>query len=262
MRRADGNAFEVGGISEEAADAYSDRAKELRDRSRELEAQYVRDHGHAPGKQARWALKQRAALETRDAKEHNPPAPGRELAAWARKAERRGAGKLSALHEAAAACAAEHGPRALPSDAERARAIRVAVAEVQRQNAVWNRSQLTFELGRALPSLPPDADPETYLDELAIEALSGRAEGVTVLQIAPVPDVIDVSRLGLRKDGTSIYRPPDEARFCTSEHLDHEQWLVDVAVLPVRSGSARRPRPRRWRARTWTIPSARRPSAC
>jgi conjugative relaxase-like TrwC/TraI family protein len=234
VRRADGNSFEIAGISEEAADAYSDRAKELRDRFRELEAQYVRDHGHAPAKQARWALKQRAALETRNAKEHNPPAPGRELAAWARKAERRGAGKLSALHEAAAAAAAEHGPRALPSDAERARAIRVAVAEVQRQNAVWNRSQLTFELGRALPSLPPDADPETYLDELAIEALSGRAEGVTVLQIAPVPDVIDVSRLGFRKDGTSIYRPPDEALFCTSEHLDHEQWLVDVAVLPVR----------------------------
>ena len=88
VRRADGNALEVGGISEEAADAYSSRAKELRDRSRELAAQYERDHGHAPGKQAMWAIKQRAALETRDAKEHNPPPAGEELAAWARKAER------------------------------------------------------------------------------------------------------------------------------------------------------------------------------
>ena len=61
----------------------------------------------------------------------------------------------------------------------------------------------------------------------------GRAEGVNVLQIAPVPDVIDVTRLGLRKDGTSIYRPPGEERFCTAEHRDHEQYLVDVAVLPV-----------------------------
>ena len=33
-----------------------------------------------------------------------------ELAAWARKAERRGAGKLSSLHWRAAAYAAEHGP--------------------------------------------------------------------------------------------------------------------------------------------------------
>jgi len=233
VRRADGNSFEIGGISEEAADVYSDRARELRDRYRELEAQYLRDHGHAPGKQARWAIKQRAALETRDAKDHNPPAPGQELAAWARKAERRGTGKLSALHHQAAAYAAERGPSELPSEAERARAIRIAVAEVQRQNAVWNRSQLTFELGRALGSLPPDADPEAYFDELAGEALSGRAEGVTVLQIAPVPDVIDVSRLEFRKDGTSIYRPPDEELFCTAEHRDHEQHLVDVTVLPV-----------------------------
>jgi len=42
-----------------------------------------------------------------------------------------------------------------------------------------------------------------------------------------------VTRLGLRKDGTSIYRPPGEERFVTSEHLDHEEHLVDVAILPV-----------------------------
>ena len=54
-----------------------------------------------------------------------------------------------------------------------------------------------------------------------------------MLQVAPVPDVIDVTRLGLRKDGTSIYRPPGEERFCTAEHRDHEQYLVDIAVLPV-----------------------------
>ena len=81
---------------------------------------------------------------------------------------------------------------------------------------------------------PADVDPEVYLNGLAGEALSGRAEGVSVHQIAPVPDVIDVTRLGLRKDGTSIYRPPWEARYVTSEHLDHEKHLVDVALLPVR----------------------------
>jgi conjugative relaxase-like TrwC/TraI family protein len=233
VRRADGVSFEVGGISEDAADAFSYRSKEVRARYRELEAEYVHDRGHAPDKRARWALKQRAAIETRDAKEHNPPAPEHELAAWARKAERNGAGKLAALHEAVTEWEAEHPPGELPDAAERARAIRVAVAEVQRHSAVWNRAQLVFELGRALPTLPPETDPEAYLDELAEEALSGRAEDVTVLQVAPVPDVIDVTRLGLRKDGTSVYRPPGEAMFCTAEHRDHEQWMVDVALLPV-----------------------------
>ena len=84
-----------------------------------------------------------------------------------------------------------------------------------------------------------------------------------MLQVAPVPDVIDVSRLGFRKDGTSIYRPPGEERFVTKEHLDHEQYLVDVARLPVpqrvTAGSGRGPRSR---APTWTTPSGRPARAC
>jgi hypothetical protein len=64
--------------------------------------------------------------------------------------------------------------------------------------------------------------------------LSGRAEGVTVLRIAPVPDVVNVSRLPFRKDRTSIYRPPGEERFCTEEHWDREEWLVEMARKPAR----------------------------
>ena len=231
--REDGKAIEVGGISDEAVDQFSTRSKELRDRARELEAEYVRDHGRAPGKQARWAIKQRAALETRDSKDHNPPPAGQQLAAWARKAERSGIGKLSTLHWQAQIYAAEHGPSSLPSDEERARIIRKAVAATQTVNATFDRSQLIFELGQVLPPLPADIDPEEYLNGLAAEAVSGRAEGVNVLQVAPAPDVIDISRLPFRKDGTSIYRPPYEERFCTAEHRDREQYLVDVAVLPV-----------------------------
>ena len=121
----------------------------------------------------------------------------------------------------------------MPSEAERARIIRKAVAATQAVNATFDRSQLIFELGQVLRPLPADVDPEEYLNGLADEALSGRAEGVNVLQVAPAPDVIDVSRLPFRKDGTSIYRAPAEERFCTAEHRDHEQYLVDVAVLPV-----------------------------
>ena len=233
LLREDGVALEVGGISDQAVDEFSTRSKELRDRARELEAEYVRDHGHAPGKQARWAIKQRATLETRDSKDHNPPAAGQQVTAWARKAERSGIGALSALHGAAGEYSAEHEPGTVPSEAERARIIRKAVAATQMVNATFDMSQLTLELGRVLPPLPADVDPEEYLNGLAAEAVSGRAEGVNVLQVSPTPDVIDISRLPFRKDGTSIYRPPAEARFCTAEHRDHEQYMVDAATLPV-----------------------------
>jgi conjugative relaxase-like TrwC/TraI family protein len=231
--REDGKAIEVAGVSHEAVDEFSTRSKELRDRARELEAEYVRDHGHAPGKRARWAIKQRAALETRDSKDHSPPPAGQQVAAWARKAEQSGIGALSSLHEAAAAHSAEHEPSEMPGEAERARIIRKAVAATQAVNATFDRSQLTFELGQVLPPLPADVDPEEYLNGLVAEAISGRAEGVNVLQVSPAPDVIDISRLPFRKDGTSIYRAPAEERFCTAEHRDHEQYLVDVAALPV-----------------------------
>jgi conjugative relaxase-like TrwC/TraI family protein len=232
--REDGKALEVGGISDAAADEFSTRSKELRDRARELAADYERDHGHAPGKRAMWAIRQRAALETRDSKDHNPPAAGDQLATWARKALRSGIGRLAALYEAAAVYSAEHEASGAPSDAERARIIRKAVAAVQRANATWDRSLLIAELGQVLRQLPDDVDPEDYLNGLADEALSGRAEGVNVLQVAPAPDLIDISRLPFRKDGTSIYRPPGEERFCTSEHRDNEQFLVDVASAAVR----------------------------
>ena len=242
--REDGKALEVGGISDAAADEFSTRSKELRDRARELAAEYERDHGHAPGKRAMWAIRQRAALETRDSKDHNPPAAGDQLAAWARKALRSGIGRLAALYEAAAAYSAEHEPSGPPSEAERARIIRKAVAAVQRANATWDRSLLIGELGQVLRALPADVDPEEYLNGLAEEALSGRAEGVNVLQVAPAPDLIDISRLPFRKDGTSIYRPPGEERFCTSEHRDNEQFLVDVAIAARAPADQRRGRGR------------------
>ena len=232
--REDGMALEVGGISDAAMDEFSTRSKELRDKARELEWAYEQKHGHPPGKRARWAIRQQAAVKTRDSKDHNPPPAGEQVAAWTRKAKQSGIGALSALYEDADTWSAEHEPSELPSEAERRSIIRRAVAAVQTVNAHWDRSQLIFELGLALPALPGDVDPEDYLNELADEALSARAEGVSVIQIKPAPGVIDVTRLGLRKDGTSIYRPPWEARFVTSEHLDHEKHLVDVALLPVR----------------------------
>ena len=245
MVREDGTALEVGGISDAAADAFSTRAKELRDRARELAHAYEQKHGHAPGKAARYTIRQQAAMETRDSKDHNPAGRRAAAAAWARKAEQSGIGALSSLYEAATAYAAEHEPSGLPSEAERRSIIRQAVAAVQAANSSWTRGQLLFELGQALPALPASVDPEAYLSGLADEALSGRAEGVSVHQIAPVPDVIDVTRLGLRKDGTSIYRPPCEERFVTSQHLDLEQHLVDVARPAGPAAGHRRGRGRR-----------------
>ena len=231
--RPDGMALEIGGITDEAMGAFSSRSKALRARTRELVMEYEAEHGHAPAKRAMWAIRQQATIETREAKQHGAKAAGAQLAGWAQQAAQSGIGALAAVSGATASYAAEHSPPVLPGAALRARIIRKAVAAVQAGDATWNRARLTFELGQVLPPLPADVDPEEYLNGLVDEAVSGRAEGVNVLQVSPAPDVIDVSRLPFRKDGTSIYRPPGEERFCTAEHRDHEQYLVDIAVLRV-----------------------------
>jgi hypothetical protein len=259
LLREDGTALEVGGVSDGAADAFSTRAKELRDRARELAHAYAREHGRAPGKAA-WPRKNGNRRRAAGAVQARAPLRKRRGAVMARRAPG-GAGAWLAPRSGRARRGG-HAQPPMRAKAERRSIIRQAVAAVQKANSSWTRSQLLFELGHALPALPADVDPEAYLNGLADEALSGWAEGVSVHQIAPVPDVIDVTRLGLRKDGTSIYHPPGEAKFVTSEHLDRSSTWWTWPGYQSRSASRRRPQPRRWPALTWIPPSSRPARAC
>jgi hypothetical protein len=80
---ADGEAFEVGGITDTQMAAFSDRSAETAARARELTAEYQAAHGRAPDARADFLIRKRAALETRDSKDHAPPDGDQELPAWA-----------------------------------------------------------------------------------------------------------------------------------------------------------------------------------
>ena len=141
---------------------------------------------------------------------------------------------LSAVHEQVARFAAEHAGRApaVLDDAAKRTAARIAVAEVQQHHAVWSMAQLRFEVHRALPVLPPGADGEAVVTEVAKLAVCGRA-GTEVVQVT-APDLTDVTSLGVRaSDGGSIYRPPNEERYCTLAHLDTEQQILTAAKRTV-----------------------------
>ena len=141
-------------------------------------------------------------------------------------------------------------PARLPGAAERNRIIRAAIAEAQRQHPTWTRAHLEWELYRQMPVLPAAADWCAYLDAMADDALAGRIPDTGVIRIAPVPDLVDVSSLDHRKDGTPVYRPPGEERFATAAHIDTEEWILEkasrgaVPQLVTEAG----PRPR-WPAR-------------
>ena len=128
---------------------------------------------------------------------------------------------LSDLHQAVSIYQATHAPPAALTPEQRARTIRIAVHEVQSRHAAFTASQLLWELHRALPVLPAGTDPVPLLEQMAADALTGKADDVDVVLLNPAPGGLDVDYLGVRaSDGQSIYRAPCEKKYATVGHLD------------------------------------------
>jgi len=201
----------------------------------------------SPARRTLWLLHQQAGQNTRRTKAEarrtvagqtgaEEPTEEQQLRACEAQTRRRWEVQaLSSVYEAVSACAAEHASRARPvlDEAAKARAARIAVAEVQKHHATWSMAQLRFEVHRALGVMTPAADEDGIITDLAKLAVSGRA-GTGVVQVAPVPDSTDVSILGVRaSDGGSIYRAPHEERFVTLPHLDTEEKILADAKRAV-----------------------------
>ena len=243
--REDGNGAEVGGISQDVMNLFSSRSRALTPELKTLISQYQKAHGKPPSKRTIWLLGQQAAQNTRRTKAEArrtvagqagtaEPTAAQRLAAWEAQTARREVQALSAVHQEVARFAAERAGRApaMLDDAAKRKAARIAVAEVQQHHAVWSMAQLRFEVHRALPVLPPGTDAEALVTEVAKLAVSGRA-GTEVIQVT-APDITDVTSLGVRaSDGGSIYRPPNEERYCTLAHLDTEQQILTAAKRTV-----------------------------
>src|SRR5262249_53525326 len=145
---------------------------------RRLAAEYEASHGTPPSRRTLWLLHQQAGQNTRRSKNEArrtlagqtgsaEPTDAERLSAWEAQTAHREVRALSQVHAQAAAYAvgqADHAPAVL-GDAAKRRAARVAVAEVQQHHAVWSMAQLRFEVHRALPVLPPDADAAAVIAE-------------------------------------------------------------------------------------------------
>ena len=243
--RADGNGAEVGGVSQDVMDLFSSRAVAVTGELDKLAREYQAVHGRPPSRRTLWLLHQQAGQNTRRTKAQarrtiagqtgtTEPTAAQRLAAWQAQTARREVQALSAVHEQVAAFAAGRGwrARAVLDDAAKRTAARIAVTAVQTQHAVWSMAQLRFEVHRALPVLPSGADAEAAVTEVATLAVSGRV-GTGVVQVT-APDPADVTSLGVRaSDGGSIYRPPNEERYCTLAHLDTEEQILSAAKRTV-----------------------------
>ena len=243
--RADGNGAEVGGVSQDVIDLFSSRAVAVTGELDRLAREYQAMHGKPPSRRTLWLLHQQAGQNTRRTKAQArrtiagqtgtaEPTQAQRLAAWEAQTAHREVHALSAVHEQVAAFAAECAGRApaVLDDTAKRTAARIAVAEVQNLHAVWSMAQLRFEVHRALPVLKAGIDGEAVVTEVAKLAVCGRA-GTNVVQVT-APDPANVTSLGVRaSDAGSIYRPPNEERYCTLAHLDTEEQILAAAKRPV-----------------------------
>ena len=239
--RVDGNGAEVGGVGQDVKDLFSSRAVAVTGELDRLAREYEAVHGKPPGRRTLWLLHQQAGQNTRRTKAEArrtiagqtgaaEPTAAQRLAAWETQTARREVHALSGVHEQVAAFAADRAglAPAVLDDAAKRKAARIAVAEVQKHHAVWSMAQLRFEVHRALPVLKGSIDGPAVVDDVARLAVSGRS-GTEVVQVS-APDITDVTSLGVRaSDGGSIYRPPNEERYCTLAHLDTEEQILTTA---------------------------------
>ena len=243
--RADGNGAEVGGVSQDVMDLFSSRAvavtgelKRLAQNARAGPAAAAEEKscGFCTGQASQTARRTKAEARRTIAGLTGTAEPtgAQRLTAWEAQTVRREVRALSAVHEQVTQYAkkrAAAAPAVLDDVAKRT-AARIAVAEVQTHHAVWSMAQLRFEVHRALPVLPPGADGDAVVTEVARLAVSGRA-GAEVVQVT-APDVADVTGPGVRaSDGGSIYRPPNAERYCTLAHLDTEERILAAAKRTV-----------------------------
>ena len=234
VQQETGNAFEVGGVEQATMDAFSARTRRQIDPELRAEAaEYERLHGRPPSARTLWEWRQHIARSTRKAKQPDPPTGPERLAAWEQHSRDVNVQILSDLHDAVSIYHATHAPPAALTPEQRARTIRIAVHEVQSRHAAFTASQLLWELHRALPGLPAGTDPVPLLEQMAADALTGKADDVDIVLLNPAPGGLDVDYLGVRaSDGQSIYRAPCENKYATVGHLDAEQHILGQAAKP------------------------------
>lgn len=231
---ADGQNFQVDGVTPEQITAFSTRRAEVTGRLAELVEAYERKHGYAPSARTTFLLAQQATKDTKAAKPKadKVPTQAEELEAWEERTTRAEIDSLASIpgralfqvgdqerQEAAAELAA----------VDMDRVIEMALADCQRDKAAFNRSEVTRHISRHLPASfggLEAADVRRLLSEMTEEALAPK--GGRVLRMT-VPDVVDIPA-SLTHEGRSVFRDPSFELWTTPDQLDAEERFLRSAA--------------------------------
>jgi conjugative relaxase-like TrwC/TraI family protein len=261
VARADGNGWEIAGVSEAVRDQFSSRRRAIGPRVRQLIEEYERKHDRTPDARAVWSMAQFVTLDSRRAKAHSAPPREALLAQWEAQSRQAETEALSEIPDAA--IGRRHAGRAVrpPSGAELRRILAVAVADAQRRKATFSRYEVTRMINRYLPDYLGGLDGGQVtglLEKLTSQALRPGGPGETVLLTAP--EMVPVPAAYRRADGLSLWRRHGAEIYTTRGQLDMETRLLHAAaqtgaprVAPNRAAIALGADRARVEARLWRL---------
>ena len=181
VARADGNGWEIAGISEELRDQFSSRRRAIGPRVRQLIDEYERKHGKAPDARAVWSMAQFVTLDSRRAKAHSAPSRETLLAQWEAQSRRAETEALSAIPDAVLGRRERRRRRRGRRPARSCeRILAAAVADAQRCKATFSRYELTRMINRYLPDFLGGLSGEQVtrlLEELTERGAAARRPG-------------------------------------------------------------------------------------
>ncbi|MFE6449613.1 MobF family relaxase [Nocardiopsis dassonvillei] len=232
---ADGQNWQIDGVTPEQITAFSTRRAEVTDRLAELVAAYEAKHGYAPSARATFLLAQQATKSTKAAKKKldKVPSQAEELEVWEERTTRAEIDSLASIPSRALFQTSQQEREEAAAEVaslDMDRVIEMALADCQSQKAAFDRSELTRHISRHLPASfggLEAADVRRLLTEIAEEALS--PQGGRVLR-SHVPDVVDIPASLLSHDGRSVFRDPSFELWTTPEQYDAEERFLRSAA--------------------------------
>jgi conjugative relaxase-like TrwC/TraI family protein len=246
VARADGNGWEIAGVSEAVREQFSSRRRAIMPRVRQLIEEYERKHDTVPNARAVWSMAQFVTLDSRRAKAHSAPSREALLAQWEAQSRRAETEALSAIPNAALGRRDSGADARPPSGVQVDRILAAAIADAQRCKATFSRYELARMINRYLPDFLGGLSGEQVtglLEELTSEAL--RPGGLGGAMLLTAPEMVPVPQAYRRADGLSLWRRHGAEIYTTRAMLDTETRLLRAAaqngapkVAPERAAAA------------------------
>lgn len=214
---------EIEGVDPDVRDHFSSRSRALGEKAEEFAQTYRDTYGREPNAREKWAMRQRANLQTRKAKAKQAPSREEDLQRWEEELKAATVEHfeevLATVDEIVALDADEPDPTY-----DETMVIKQAVADLERESAVFNKARLRHAISQRLPDHVAGQGRE--IREL-VDRLTEKAERSPYVISTNAKPLVEVpTKFRNKRTGESRFEAPDSRKFTTPRTVAMEGSLV------------------------------------